>query len=142
MDRDLRARLLAFLTFEHAFRFWESGLCYPLKLEYLFPYRTYPLLFMNTFSRFSLTCSLAGLASANVFAVDRIPALSPEESMKTIEVPDGFHLELVASEPMVQEPASFVFDGNGAMYVCEWSTDTSFRSRSEISSGRSPSGHC
>ncbi|MBT6769383.1 MAG: c-type cytochrome [Opitutales bacterium] len=42
--------------------------------------------------------------------------------MKTIEVPEGFHLELVASEPMVEEPASFVFDGNGAMYVCEWRT--------------------
>ena len=77
---------------------------------------------MNTFSRFPLTCFLVGLASASVFAADRILPLSPEESMKTIEVPDGFHLELVASEPMVQEPASFVFDGNGAMYVCEWRT--------------------
>lgn len=55
-------------------------------------------------------------------AADRIHALSPPDSMKTIEVPDGFHLELVASEPMVEEPASFAFDGNGAMYVCEWLT--------------------
>ena len=51
-----------------------------------------------------------------------IPALSPEESMKTFEVPEGFRLELVASEPMVQEPVSFAFDGEGALYVCEWLT--------------------
>ena len=101
-----------------------------------------PLVVYEYVFSFSLAYFLVGLASASAFAAERIPALSPEESMKTIEVPDGFHLELVASEPMVQEPASFVFDGNGAMYVCEWSTDTSFRSRSEISSGRSPSGHC
>ena len=79
-------------------------------------------LFMSPLSCFSLTCSLFGLASVSLFAADRIPALSPEESMKTIEVPEGFHLELVASEPMVEEPASFVFDGNGAMYVCKWRT--------------------
>ena len=49
-------------------------------------------------------------------------ALSPEQAIKTIEVPDGYQLQCVASEPMVQEPASFVFDEDGAMYVCEWLT--------------------
>jgi len=48
--------------------------------------------------------------------------LSPAEAIKTIEVPAGYHLECVASEPMVQEPASFVFDEDGAIYVCEWLT--------------------
>lgn len=50
------------------------------------------------------------------------PALSPEEAIKTIEVPKGFHLECVASEPMVEEPAAMAFDGNGSLYVCEWRT--------------------
>lgn len=49
-------------------------------------------------------------------------ALTPEKALKTIEVPRGFKLQVVASEPMVQEPASFVFDADGAMYVCEWLT--------------------
>ena len=48
--------------------------------------------------------------------------LPPAEAIKTIEVPKGYHLECVASEPMVQEPASFVFDEDGAIYVCEWLT--------------------
>jgi len=49
-------------------------------------------------------------------------ALTPEESIKTIQVPKGYHLECVASEPMVEEPASFAFDEDGALYVCEWRT--------------------
>jgi mono/diheme cytochrome c family protein/glucose/arabinose dehydrogenase len=45
--------------------------------------------------------------------------LSPEESMKTIRLPEGYHLELVASEPVIQEPVAIVWDGNGRMYVAE-----------------------
>ncbi len=48
--------------------------------------------------------------------------LHPDEAIKTIEVPKDYHLECVASEPMVQEPASFAFDEDGAIYVCEWLT--------------------
>lgn len=50
------------------------------------------------------------------------PPLSPSDAIKTIEVPKGYHLECVASEPMVEEPVSFAFDPNGALYVCEWRT--------------------
>ena len=50
------------------------------------------------------------------------PALTPDDAIKTIEVPKGFHLECVASEPMVEEPAAMAFDGNGSLYVCEWRT--------------------
>ncbi len=50
------------------------------------------------------------------------PALPPAEAVKTIEVPKGYHLECVASEPMVEEPAMIAFDGNGSLYVCEWRT--------------------
>ena len=32
--------------------------------------------------------------------------LSPEESMKTFRLPKGYHLELVASEPMISEPVA------------------------------------
>ena len=50
------------------------------------------------------------------------PALPPEESIKTIEVPKGYHLECIASEPMVEEPSMIAFDGNGSLYVCETSS--------------------
>ncbi|MFB9057300.1 cytochrome C [Mariniflexile ostreae] len=48
--------------------------------------------------------------------------LSPEESMKTFYLPEGYEVELVASEPMVDEPITIAWDGNGRMYVAEMNT--------------------
>lgn len=48
--------------------------------------------------------------------------LSPQESMKTVHLQKGYHLELVASEPMIHEPVAIVWDGNGRMYVAEMNT--------------------
>ncbi len=48
--------------------------------------------------------------------------MSPEESMKHIYLPKGYHLQLVASEPMVSQPAAIAWDGNGIMYVAELNT--------------------
>ena len=47
---------------------------------------------------------------------------SPEESMAMIEMQDGFKLELVAAEPMVEEPAAMAWDGDGKLYVAELNT--------------------
>ena len=51
-----------------------------------------------------------------------VTPLSPQESMKKIQLPPGYHIELVASEPMVQEPVAIAWDGNGRMYVAEMNT--------------------
>ncbi|MDO5972350.1 cytochrome C [Flavivirga aquimarina] len=48
--------------------------------------------------------------------------LSPEESMKTFYLPEGYKVELVASEPMVDEPVAIAWDGDGRMYVAEMNT--------------------
>lgn len=48
--------------------------------------------------------------------------LSPEESMKKIFLPDGYKIELVASEPMIKEPVAIAWDGNGRLYVAEMLT--------------------
>jgi glucose/arabinose dehydrogenase/mono/diheme cytochrome c family protein len=45
--------------------------------------------------------------------------LTPAQSMSTMQLPAGYHLELVASEPEIQEPVAIVWDGNGNMYVAE-----------------------
>lgn len=50
------------------------------------------------------------------------PFLSPAEELKTIQLQDGYQLELVLSEPEVREPVLCVFDGNGRMYVAEMRT--------------------
>ena len=77
-------------------------------------------------SVFSAMC-LMGMVSDSVaegeWNPDReFPALSPAESIRQMEVPEGYRVECVASEPMVEEPAMIAFDGNGALYVCEWRT--------------------
>ncbi len=48
------------------------------------------------------------------------PVLSPGEALETFAFgEDGFVLELVAAEPLVQNPAVITFDGNGRAWVCE-----------------------
>jgi glucose/arabinose dehydrogenase len=48
--------------------------------------------------------------------------LSPQESMAKMEMQPGYSLQLVASEPMVQEPVLVVWGGDGKMYVAEMNT--------------------
>jgi mono/diheme cytochrome c family protein/glucose/arabinose dehydrogenase len=51
-----------------------------------------------------------------------VKMLSPEESIATMELPEGYSLEPVLSEPNITEPTAVVFDGNGRMYVVEMNT--------------------
>lgn len=44
---------------------------------------------------------------------------SPQESMKNIQIPEGFRLELVASEPLIRDPVEIAFDTHGDLYVVE-----------------------
>ena len=48
--------------------------------------------------------------------------LSPEESMETFYLPKGYKIELVASEPMINEPVAIAWDGDGRMYVAQMET--------------------
>ena len=50
---------------------------------------------------------------------DESPALSPEAEMKTFVLPPGYRVELVASEPMVEEPVLIDWDPSGRMWVVE-----------------------
>ena len=38
--------------------------------------------------------------------------LSPEEAQKRFKLPDGFKIELYASEPEIGKPINIAFDGN------------------------------
>jgi mono/diheme cytochrome c family protein/glucose/arabinose dehydrogenase len=50
--------------------------------------------------------------------------LTPEQSLKKFILPEGYHLELVASEPMITEPVAIAWDGNAKMYVAQMETYT------------------
>ena len=45
--------------------------------------------------------------------------LTPAESISSIQLPDGFELELVLEEPVIREPVLAAWDGNGRMFVAE-----------------------
>ena len=48
--------------------------------------------------------------------------LSSQESIDSIQMQDGYSLKLVLSDPVIQEPVSMAWDGNGVLYVVEMRT--------------------
>ena len=49
----------------------------------------------------------------------RIPPREPADALKSFQMQAGFHLEIVAAEPLVQSPIAAEFDENGRMFVIE-----------------------
>jgi mono/diheme cytochrome c family protein len=47
------------------------------------------------------------------------PPLSPAEALKTFTMPPGYRLEVVASEPLVQDPVVMDWDADGRIWVVE-----------------------
>src|SRR6516164_815643 len=47
------------------------------------------------------------------------PALTPAEAIKKMQVPDGFSVELVASEPDIVNPVAMAFDERGRIWITE-----------------------
>src|SRR5690348_13226242 len=53
------------------------------------------------------------------FPAPPAPPLTPAEEMKTFTLPPGYHIELVASEPDVEDPVVATFDADGRLWVAE-----------------------
>ena len=49
----------------------------------------------------------------------RYPPVEPADAVATWKVKPGFRLDLVAHEPLVQDPVALTFDERGRMFVCE-----------------------
>ena len=47
------------------------------------------------------------------------PALSPEDAVKKMKVPEGFSVEIVASEPDIMNPVAMTFDERGRIWITE-----------------------
>jgi len=47
------------------------------------------------------------------------PALAAEDALKTFYMPPGYHVELVASEPLIQEPVALDWDLEGRLWAVE-----------------------
>ena len=49
------------------------------------------------------------------------PPLSPEQALRSFVLPPHFRVELVAAEPLVQDPVMMTFDARGSLWVAELS---------------------
>lgn len=84
--------------------------------------------FLACLTLMAAACSQPGSYQDEIYtlpAIDPDPpvrSLSPEESLKTLYLPKGYHAELVASEPMIEEPVWIAWDGDGKMYVAQMLT--------------------
>ncbi len=47
------------------------------------------------------------------------PPLAPEEALKKFSMPPGYRVELVASEPLIQDPVMIEWDGEGRIWAVE-----------------------
>src|SRR5690349_18741934 len=80
---------------------------------------------MNTnLSLLALTLWLAANASADntiAWRQDRPPnePYSPQEAVREMTVPEGFTVELVASEPEIVNPIAMYFDDRGRIWITE-----------------------
>ena len=78
------------------------------------------LRFLACFSLFSCIARGAGNDVPDFSQPQPIAAHTAAEELKTIQLPEGYSLELVLSEPTIKEPVAISFDGNGRMYVVEF----------------------
>jgi mono/diheme cytochrome c family protein/glucose/arabinose dehydrogenase len=65
-----------------------------------------------------------GMTQVDPIPIDKIPpqpVLSPEEALAAFKIQPGFHIELVASEPLVHDPIALAFAPDGRIWVVEMS---------------------
>ena len=68
----------------------------------------------------SLTLVSCATAQTDDRRVAGPAALAPRKALTSFRLHPRFRIELVASEPLVQDPVSVTFDADGAMYVVEY----------------------
>ncbi len=61
----------------------------------------------------------AGQGAPSSNKVEHASAAQPLHLLESFQLAPGFHIELVASEPMVSAPAAMAFDENGRLFVAE-----------------------
>ena len=64
----------------------------------------------------------AGLSLGSLFAADtqlvrETEALTPDQELAALHVPEGFEIQLFASEPMINKPINMAFDAKGRLWV-------------------------
>ena len=82
-----------------------------------------PNLFDRTMNRLLHLAAVVALSSQALGQItkpaDAPKPLSPAESLKQVQLPEGFRLELVAAEPLIRQPSGVCWDAKGNLFVSE-----------------------
>ena len=62
---------------------------------------------------------IGGLCLSIAASAADVPMLTSSEQLATFQLPPGYRLELVVSDPVIKEPVAIAFDGNGRLFVAE-----------------------
>jgi putative membrane-bound dehydrogenase-like protein len=83
--------------------------------------RLRPLLAAALFLSLATTATAQGKKEVIPHGQSQLPGppLSPQEALKKMQVPPGFHVELVASEPNLVNPVAMTFDEKGRIWITE-----------------------
>ena len=76
-------------------------------------------LFLSLFGSVGLGQTEDSLDKDYSSELPRFEPLSPEQAIESLEVLDGFRIELVAAEPLVVDPIAFAFDARSRLFVVE-----------------------
>jgi putative membrane-bound dehydrogenase-like protein len=65
--------------------------------------------------------TLLALCAFSIIALSAsAQGFTPDEAVKRMQVPDGFQVKLVASEPMIRQPVTMSFDDRGRLWVVQY----------------------
>src|SRR5829696_2429523 len=67
----------------------------------------------------TIAAALVLTIGAGLQPATEAPVLSPAEELKTMVMPAGYRLELVASEPLIQDPVAIDWDNEGRLWAVE-----------------------
>ncbi len=71
-------------------------------------------------TRTGLAALIVTLFAVSPLAGEEPGGFTPEDALRRMAVPDGFHVEIFAAEPMVRQPLSATFDDRGRLWVIEY----------------------
>src|ERR1051325_3816790 len=79
-----------------------------------------PLSVLTAAGAFFVSCwAAAGEPEVTEKELPRVPPTEPGQALSTFQVKRGFHLELVAAEPLVVDPSAMAYDERGRRHVRE-----------------------
>lgn len=71
--------------------------------------------------------------------VPEAPIYSPQKALETMKMADGFRVELIAAEPLIEDPVALAYDADGRIWVVEmrgYMPNVDGKGETELKTGR------